>query len=252
MNNDTDVLEFDFPDYEEPYPPFPDVKVAPFDKEDSYSRNRNIADQLYADRQKEEEQRREDTRRAELKKMERLNPAALHPKSREAKVIPIIAAVFAAIAMVATSLTSGGSLTPDIVDMVSVTGSCQFTAENAEFTVSTEMSRYSAYINKLSIDLSAENLTQGELRIYPEKFYIQNGQRGRYHMGSCTVIDGTTEYSDNEINFATFDRFGKLRVYMECRIEQEDYYDGIFGYDDGEDGGLNFEIPLKELLEDND
>lgn len=252
MENETDVLEFDFPDYEEPYPPFPDVKVTLFDKEDSYSRNRVIADQLYADRQKEEEQRREDTRRAELKKMERLNPAALRPKSRAAKVIPIIAAVFAAIAMVATSLTSGGTLTPDIVDMVSVTGSCQFTAENAEFTVSTEMSRYSAYINKFSIDLSAENLTQGELRIYPKNFYIKNGHWNRYHMGVCTVIDGITEYSDDEIDSAAFDRYGRLRVYMECRIKRADYYDGVFGYDDGEDGGLNFEIPLKDLLEDND
>lgn len=51
MENDTDVLEFDFPDYEEPYPPFPDVKVADFDKEESYGRNRDIADKLYADEQ---------------------------------------------------------------------------------------------------------------------------------------------------------------------------------------------------------
>lgn len=51
MENDTDVLEFDFPDYEEPYPPFPDVKIADFDKEESYSRNRDIADKLYADDQ---------------------------------------------------------------------------------------------------------------------------------------------------------------------------------------------------------
>lgn len=251
MDNETDVLEFDFPDYEEPYPPFPDVKVALFDKEDSYSRNRDIADKLCADRQKEEERRREDNRRAELKKMERLNPAALRSKSKAAKAVLVIAAVLAITAMVATSLTSGGTLTPDIVDMASVTGSCQYTAENAEFTVSTEMSRYSTYINKLSIDLSAENLTQGELRIYPENFYIQNGPQNRYHMGSCTVIDGITEYSDNEIDSVAFDRYGRLSVHMECRMEQADYYYGVFGYDDCEDGGLNFEIPLKELFEDN-
>ncbi len=51
MENDTDVLEFDFPDYEEPYPPFPDVKTADFDKEESYGRNKDIADKLYADDQ---------------------------------------------------------------------------------------------------------------------------------------------------------------------------------------------------------
>lgn len=49
MDKETDVLEFDFPDYEEPYPPFPDVKVALFDKEYSYSRNRDIVDKLYTD-----------------------------------------------------------------------------------------------------------------------------------------------------------------------------------------------------------
>lgn len=47
MEKDTDIIEFDFPDYEEPYPPFPDVKAADFDKEESYSRNRDIADRLY-------------------------------------------------------------------------------------------------------------------------------------------------------------------------------------------------------------
>ncbi|MDE6746213.1 MAG: hypothetical protein K2J72_06195 [Oscillospiraceae bacterium] len=251
MDNETDVLEFDFPDYEEPYPPFPDAKVALFDKDSSYSRNRSIADKLYADRQKEDDRRREELRLAELKKMERLNPAALQPKSKAAKIVPIAAAVFAVAAMLATSFLSGGTLTPDIADMASVTGSCQYTAKNAEFTVSTEMSRYSTYINKLSIDLSSENLTQEELRIYPENFYVHNGER-RYHMGSCAVIDGIADYSYDGIYSAAFDQSGKLRVYMECRIEQADYYDGVFGYDDGENGGLNFEIPLKELLEDND
>lgn len=51
MNEDYDVIDFDFPDYEEPYPPFPDVRVADFDKVESYSRNRDIADKLYADEQ---------------------------------------------------------------------------------------------------------------------------------------------------------------------------------------------------------
>lgn len=97
MDNENDVLEFDFPDYEEPYPLFPDVKVEMFDKEDSYSRNRSIADKLYADRQKEDDRRRGELRRAELEKMKRLNPAALRPKSKAAKIVPIAAAVFAAL-----------------------------------------------------------------------------------------------------------------------------------------------------------
>lgn len=242
MNEEYDIVEMDFPDYEEPYPPFPDVKVALFDKDSSYSRNRDIADRLYADRQKEEDRRREERRRAELKKMERLNPAALRPKSKAAKIIPAAAAVLAITAMVATSLTSGGNLTPDIVDMKSATGSYLYATEKAEFTVLTEMSPYSTYINKLDIDLSAN----GELRIHPKNFYIRNGQT-RYHMGVCTVTDGIPLYSDGELEYVDPDPIGNLNLHMECRIEKENYYDGIFGYDDG---SLNFEIPLKELLED--
>ncbi|MDE6764502.1 MAG: hypothetical protein K2J73_12620 [Oscillospiraceae bacterium] len=46
MNNDTDVLEFDFPDYEEPYPPFPDVKVVSVDMDEAYRRNIELAKQF--------------------------------------------------------------------------------------------------------------------------------------------------------------------------------------------------------------
>ncbi|MDE5992266.1 MAG: hypothetical protein K2G87_04375 [Oscillospiraceae bacterium] len=69
MNEEYDVIEMDFPDYEEPYPPFPDVKVALFDKEDSYSKNRDIADKLYADEKQiaEKKQSARKTRR-EIKK----------------------------------------------------------------------------------------------------------------------------------------------------------------------------------------
>ncbi|MDE7301844.1 MAG: hypothetical protein K2N60_00840 [Oscillospiraceae bacterium] len=69
MNSETDVLEFDFPDYEEPYPPFPDVNIALFDKEDSYSKNRDIADKLYADEKQIAEKKKtaRKARRREIK-----------------------------------------------------------------------------------------------------------------------------------------------------------------------------------------
>lgn len=62
MNEDYDVIDFDFPDYEEPYPPFPDVRVADFDKEGSYSRNRDIADRHYAE-EKQKSKRKSRSRR---------------------------------------------------------------------------------------------------------------------------------------------------------------------------------------------
>lgn len=49
MNDETDIIEFDFPDYEEPYPPFPDVKTAPVDMDEAYLRNAELAKRLSSD-----------------------------------------------------------------------------------------------------------------------------------------------------------------------------------------------------------
>lgn len=96
MDNENDVLEFDFPDYEEPYPPFPDVKVAPFDKEDSYSRNRSIADKLYADRQKEEKLYRKNDRKTERKNKRKVR-ASERSKKRSVKRYLAVAVLLLAV-----------------------------------------------------------------------------------------------------------------------------------------------------------
>lgn len=49
MEKDTDIIEFDFPDYEEPYPPFPDVKIASVDMDEAYLRNAELAKRLSSD-----------------------------------------------------------------------------------------------------------------------------------------------------------------------------------------------------------
>mgnify|MGYP001080375445 CR=1 FL=1 len=49
IKKDTDIIEFDFPDYEEPYPPFPDVKTAPVDMDEAYLRNAELAKRLSSD-----------------------------------------------------------------------------------------------------------------------------------------------------------------------------------------------------------
>lgn len=97
MNSETDVLEFDFPDYEEPYPPFPDVKVAPFDKEDSYGRNRDIADRLYADEAEKKELRAKKLRKAERKKRKRASRAKKHPLRRILSIIALFIFVEASV-----------------------------------------------------------------------------------------------------------------------------------------------------------
>lgn len=49
MNKEYDVIEMDFPDYEEPYPPFPDVKIVSVDMDEAYRRNIELAKQLSSD-----------------------------------------------------------------------------------------------------------------------------------------------------------------------------------------------------------
>lgn len=49
MNNETDVLEFDFPDYEEEYPAIPDIKVVPVDMDEAYRRNIELAKRFTPD-----------------------------------------------------------------------------------------------------------------------------------------------------------------------------------------------------------
>lgn len=186
MDNENDVLEFDFPDYEEPYPPFPDVKVEMFDKDSSYSRNRSIADQIYADRQKEDDRRREELRRAELRKMERLNPAALQPKPKAAKIVPIVAAAFAAIAMLATSLTSGGMLKdPDRYEKIVEEKFKPFKKEKGTVVYSTDELSYKIWISvktsdSLVLTVAIKELTENDHEIQDGSFYISDGTKRIY------------------------------------------------------------------------
>ncbi|MDE7301846.1 MAG: hypothetical protein K2N60_00850 [Oscillospiraceae bacterium] len=95
MNNETDVLEFDFPDYEEPYSPLPDVKVAPFDKEDSYRRNRSIVDEFYAEKLKEEKLYIKKRRKTERKKRRTTRASERSKKRSVKKSLAVIALLFA-------------------------------------------------------------------------------------------------------------------------------------------------------------
>lgn len=84
MNNETDVLEFDFPDYEEPYPPFPDIKVVSVDIDEAYRRNIELAKQLSSD---------------SAEPMEKAKPVPRKknaPKPRGVKAVTAAAAAYAA------------------------------------------------------------------------------------------------------------------------------------------------------------
>ena len=208
MNEEYDIIEMDFPAYEEPYPPFPDVKVALFDKDSSYSRNRSIADKIYADRQKEDDRRREELRRAELKKMERLNPAALRPKSKAAKIVPIVAAVFAITAMVATSLTSGGMIKPDGVTDANEAAAEEvfgpFKEEDGTVVYNTwnlcyKISLSNKNTDKLTFYIDVKNLSENNYMIEGRNFYISDGTKKIYSQNPVSINYGVYYYGSANV-----------------------------------------------------
>ena len=249
MNSDTDVLEFDFPDYEEPYPPFPDVKVSLFDKEDSYSRNRSIADQIYADRQKEDDRRREELRRAELEKMKRLNPAALQPKSKTAKIVPIAAAVFAIAAMAATTLTSGGMIKPDGVTTENtaaeeVFGS--FEKEDGTVVYNTGSLCYKISVSekitdKLTLYIDVRNLSENNYTIKGESFYISDGTKKIYAQNPVLINYGVYYYETADIAVQFEKRSG-----FDCKYIG--YYEESPSKSFITKSHDNFEVSIEELL----
>ncbi|MDE7301845.1 MAG: hypothetical protein K2N60_00845 [Oscillospiraceae bacterium] len=84
MNNDTDVLELDFPDYEEEYPAIPDIKVVSADMDEAYRRNIELAKHFPPDNAEPAEK---------AKPMPRKEKAS---KPRGMKTITSAAAVYAA------------------------------------------------------------------------------------------------------------------------------------------------------------
>lgn len=250
MDNENDVLEFDFPDYEEPYPPFPDVKVALFDKEDSYSRNRSIADKLYADRQKEDDRRREELRRAELKKMERLNPAALQTKSKAAKIVPIAAAIFAITAMVATSLTSGGMIKPDDVTASTEAEAKEafgpFEEEDGTVVYNTgnlcyKISLSKKITDKLTFYIDVRNLSENNYMIEDGNFYISDGTKKIYYQNPSFINYGVYYYGTAEV-VVQFEKDSGF----DCKYIG--YYEKYHSESVRTKSPDNFEVSIDELL----
>lgn len=75
MNEEYDVIDFDFPDYEEEYPAIPDIKVVPVDMDEAYRRNIELAKQFPPDNAEP------------VEKAKQLSPDSAEPTER-AKPIP--------------------------------------------------------------------------------------------------------------------------------------------------------------------
>lgn len=109
MNNNTDVLEFDFPDYEEPYPPFPDVKVASVDMDEAYRRNIELAKHLSADDAEPAEKAKPIPQKKKAAKPRGIKTITAAAAAYAAALIGIFAVVF--IANVQKPEEAGGNLT---------------------------------------------------------------------------------------------------------------------------------------------
>ncbi|MDE5992267.1 MAG: DUF5067 domain-containing protein [Oscillospiraceae bacterium] len=181
MNSETDVLEFDFPDYEEPYPPFPDVKVALFDKENSYGRNRDIADKLYADKLEKEKLRIKKLRKAVRKKRKRASRAKKHPLRRILSII----ALFIFVEASALFISAGGgerliglvfddSQTAAAKERVREETKAKKFIESAKVTAQIESveKSYSDYGNiAVTVKFTVENIGDKKISFQPRRFY---------------------------------------------------------------------------------
>lgn len=108
MNEEYDVIEMDFPDYEEPYPPFPDVKVVSVDMDEAYRRNIELAKQLSADDAEPAEKAKPIPQKKKTAKPRGIKTITAAAAAYAAALIGIFAAVF--IANVQKPEEAGGNL----------------------------------------------------------------------------------------------------------------------------------------------
>lgn len=108
MNKEYDVIEMDFPEYEEEYPPFPDVKSDvnfAVCKDEIYARNIELAKKMPLVSRNEK-----DKEKAVSKKAEKAKPK----KSKRSKAEKIIVSAAAVLAAAAVSVTAAVFAASDI------------------------------------------------------------------------------------------------------------------------------------------
>lgn len=172
MENDTDVLEFDFPDYEEPYPPFPDVKAAPVDMDEAYLRNAELAKRLSSDVA-------EPTEKA--KPVPRKKKAA---KPRGRKIITAAAAYAAALIGIGAVVFITNVRKPEEIGGMNLTINTDY-EEYAEFEQRLESIKAAPYSNgdgqllyDVTIGFTIKNISEEPVIIFPKLLnaYLDNGE----------------------------------------------------------------------------
>lgn len=108
MNKNTDVLEFDFPDYEEEYPAIPDIEVVPVDIDEAYRKNIELAKQLSSDDSESAEKAKPIPQKKKNAKPRGIKTITAAAAAYAAALIGIFAVVF--IANVQKPEEAGGNL----------------------------------------------------------------------------------------------------------------------------------------------
>lgn len=171
MNDETDIIEFDFPDYEEPYPPFPDVKVAPVDMDEAYLRNAELAKRLSSDVAEPAEK---------AKPVPRKKKAA---KPRGRKIITAAAAYAAALIGIGAVVFIANVQKPEEIGGTNLTIRTDY-EECAEFEQRLESIKVAPYSNgdgqllyDVTIGFTIKNISDDVMIFFPKMLdaYLDNG-----------------------------------------------------------------------------
>lgn len=171
MEKDTDIIEFDFPDYEEPYPPFPDVKIASVDMDEAYLRNAELAKRLSSDSTEPQEK---------AKPVPRKKKAA---KPRGRKIITAAAAYAAALIGIGAVVFIANVQKPEEIGGTNLTIRTDY-EEYAEFEQRLESITTAPYsggdgqpLYDVTIGFTIKNISDDVMILFPKMLdmYLDNG-----------------------------------------------------------------------------
>lgn len=234
MNNNTDVLEFDFPDYEEEYPAIPDIEVVPVDIDEAYRKNVELAKQLSDDDTEPTEKAKpipQKTKAARPRGIKTITAAAAYA----AALIGIFAVVF--IANVQKPEEAGGNLTIR-TDY----------EECAEFEQRLESIALSPYTDRdgqrqyeMTIGFTMKNISDDPIIFFPKLLdvYLDNrsssppvsmeGTRD-FDGGVFAVINGQKDFTvtyrldENEVSQISFFGYSmpyRYRIDIDSKVKEE-------------------------------
>lgn len=185
MNEDYDIVEMDFPDYEEEYPAIPDIKVAPADMDEAYRRNIELANQFSADSAEPAEK---------AEPIPRKEKAA---KPRGMKKITTAAAVYAAFLIIVAAAFIANIQKPEEIGGMNLTIRTDY-EECAEFEQRLES--ITLFVDEdgqrhydVTIGFTMKNISDDPVIFFPKLLYAY---LDNLSFRSPVSTEGTRDYDD--------------------------------------------------------